>query len=73
MINTRTNVATAGLRFGHGQQRRLDDGSRRLEHRGGDSHAPIRCHEVVALGDQLVHFGGRYRSLGDLIQFGGAA
>jgi len=39
------------------RQRRLDDGSRRLEHRGGDSHAPIRRHELVALGDHFVHFG----------------
>ena len=34
------------------------DGSRRLEHRGGDSHALIRRHELVALGDHFVHFGG---------------
>ncbi len=40
------------------RQRRLDDGSRRLEHRGGDSHAPIGRHELVALGDHFVHFGG---------------
>src|SRR5712675_2862217 len=40
------------------RQRRLDDGSRRLEHRGGDSHAPIRRHELVALGDHFVYFGG---------------
>jgi hypothetical protein len=41
------------------RQRRLDDGSRCLEHRGGDSHAPIGRHELVALGDHLFHFGGR--------------
>jgi hypothetical protein len=40
------------------RQRRLDDGSRRLEHRGRDSHAPIGRHELVALGDHFVHFGG---------------
>ena len=40
------------------RQRRLDDGSRRLEHRGGDSHAPIGRHELVAFGDHFVHFGG---------------
>jgi hypothetical protein len=40
------------------RQRRLDNGSRRLEHRGGDSHAPIRRHELVALGDHFFHFGG---------------
>jgi hypothetical protein len=39
------------------RQRRLDDGSRRLEHRGGDSHAPIRHHELVALGDRFFHLG----------------
>jgi hypothetical protein len=32
------------------RQQRLDDGSRRLEHRGGDSHALIRRHELGALG-----------------------
>src|SRR5271156_3508695 len=41
-----------------GRQRRLDNGSRRLEHRGGDSHAPIRRHELVALGDHFFYFGG---------------
>src|ERR1700688_2775996 len=40
------------------RQRRLDDGSRRLEHRGGDSHAPIGRHELVALGDHFIHFEG---------------
>jgi hypothetical protein len=40
------------------RQRRFDDGSRRLEHRGGDSHALIRRHELVTLGDHFVHFGG---------------
>src|SRR5258706_12273584 len=40
------------------RQRKLDDGSRRLEHRGGDFHAPIGGHELVGLGGHFVHFGG---------------
>jgi hypothetical protein len=38
------------------RQRRLDDGSYRLEHRGSDSHALNRRHKLVALRDHFVHF-----------------